>query len=128
VSFDSLAEKYRKSVISSPINSRNATQKKKFTEFHNEDNVEDENKENSMRVIKNEEKEAEVFRTSIRTNSNKNLNILDLTAEVDCVKGEIDLYDPSLNILKIQQPFQFKLAYEIVQEMPFYKLRHPQFS
>lgn len=114
--------------MNSPRNSRKATQKKKFTEFHNEDNMEDENKENLMRVIENEEKEAEVIKISIRTNSNKNLNILDLTAEVDCAKGEIDLHDPSLNILKIQKPFQFKLAYEIVQEMPFYKLRHPQFS
>jgi hypothetical protein len=52
VSFDSLAEKYRKSVMNSPRNSRKATQKKKFTEFHNEENVEDENKENSMRMIK----------------------------------------------------------------------------
>ncbi len=104
------------------------TQKKKFTEFHNEGNAEEENKENLMKVIKTEEKEAEVIKISIRTSSNKNLNILDLTAEVDCAKGDFDLYDPSLDILKIQNPFQFKLAYEIVQEMPFYKERHPQFS
>jgi hypothetical protein len=69
-----------------------------------------------------------VIRISIRTNSHKNLNILDLTEEVDCAKGEFNIYDPSLDILKIQKPFQFKLAYEIMQEMPFYKMRHPQFS
>lgn len=64
------------------------------------------------------------MKISVRGYSKKNLSILDLTESESF--GDADIYDPEFNILELEKPKHFQLAFKVVNELEFYKKNAPK--